>query len=95
MLRGLVVLLLVANAVFFAWTQGWLAPALPDPQAGEREPERLSRQVRAEQVTVLSPRAAAQAVQAARQAAVDSNGAASAPNGNAESGPSATPPGLR
>jgi len=29
MLRGLVVLLVVANGVFFAWTQNWLAPALP------------------------------------------------------------------
>jgi hypothetical protein len=89
MLRGLVFLLLLANALFFAWTSGWLAPILPGPQAGEREPERLARQVRPERITVLSPKAAALAASAAREAssaasadgpavAADATGAAAA-----------------
>lgn len=53
MLRFLVVALLLANALFFAWTRGWLAPGLPPPTHGEREPERVAAQVLAERVTVL------------------------------------------
>lgn len=80
MLRGLVALLLLANAAFFAWSQGWLAPMLPGPHAGEHEPERLARQVRPERITVLSPKAAAQAAQqAAAEQAAASAAAASAP----------------
>jgi len=85
MLRALVLLLLLANGALWAWTQGWLAPALPGPQAGEREPERLARQVRPEQLTVLNPKAAAQAAQAAPAAASDAAGPAS--ESGAASGP--------
>ena len=63
MLRGLLVLLLLANGVFFAWTQGWLAPLLP-PRADPREPERLAAQLRPELITVLSAKAASAAVPA-------------------------------
>jgi hypothetical protein len=48
MLRALVLALLLANAGFYAWRAGWLAPlhgvigARPE---GEREPQRLERQV--------------------------------------------------
>jgi hypothetical protein len=68
MLRSLVVLVLLANAVFFAWAQGWLAPAFPAPVHGEREPARLQAQLRPETITVLSAKAASAAVQAARAA---------------------------
>ncbi len=65
MLRALVLLLLLANALFFAWWQGWLAPVLP-PRADAREPERLAHQVRPEWITVLTATAAsAAAAQAA------------------------------
>ena len=74
MLRGLVILLLVANAAFLAWSRGWLDPLLPPPGAGEREPERLARQQRPDRITVLSPKAA----QAARAAAESASGAPSA-----------------
>lgn len=68
MLRTLVVLLLLANAGFFAWTQGWLAPVLP-PRAEVREPERLAAQLRPELITVLSPKAASAALAAVAAAA--------------------------
>lgn len=67
MLRALLVLLLLANAGFYAWTQGWLAPLLP-PRADVREPERLAAQVRPELITVLSAGAASAAVAAASAA---------------------------
>jgi hypothetical protein len=61
MLRWVVALLLLANLGFYAWTQGWLDPVLGTSAVGDREPERLSRQVRPEAVTLLSRRAGASA----------------------------------
>lgn len=69
MLRAAVAALLVANLVFFAWSRGWLAPALPAPQQAQHEPQRLAAQFRPEVVTVLPPTAASAAVTAARDAA--------------------------
>ena len=62
------VVLLAANALFFAWTRGWLAPALQAPRLAEREPERVTQQVRPERVVVLPAAAASAAVAAARAA---------------------------
>ena len=56
MLRALVLALLLANAGFYAWRSGWLAPlhgvigARPE---GEREPQRLERQVNPQAVELL------------------------------------------
>lgn len=68
MLRALLVLLLAANVVFFAWVQGWLAPTWPPPRAGEREPQRLAAQVHPDRIRVLTPQAASAALSAAREA---------------------------
>lgn len=67
MLRALLLVLLLANAGFYAWTQGWLAPLLP-PRSDAREPERLATQLRPELITVLSAGAASAAVAAASPA---------------------------
>lgn len=62
MLRALVLALLVANAAFFAWRSGWLEPlhgvigARPE---GEREPQRLQRQVNPQAVQLLGAAPAA------------------------------------
>ena len=69
MLRAVVVALLVANLVFFAWARGWLAPGLPAPRQSDHEPQRLAAQHRPELVSVLAPTAASAAVSAARAAA--------------------------
>lgn len=66
MLRALVLLLLLGNLAFFAWTQGWLGPA---PRSAEREPWRVQAQVNPELLTVLPSAKASAALKAARAAA--------------------------
>lgn len=68
MLRALVVLLLVANLAFWAWTEGLLAPVGLTP-ASQRDPARLAWQVQPEAVRVLPPDAARAALSAATEAA--------------------------
>ena len=68
MLRALVLLLVVANLMFFGWSRGWFEPAWPAPGHGEREPERRAAQFRPELVTVLSPNSASAALSAAKAA---------------------------
>ena len=53
MLRALIVALLLANVAFFAWTQGWLDAFVGVRSTGDREPERLQRQVRPELIRIL------------------------------------------
>lgn len=64
-MRLLVALLLLANLVFLAWSQGWLDGLTGVPAHGDREPERLARQVRPETVRILTPQAVAAAASAA------------------------------
>ena len=61
MLRTLVAALLLANLLFFAWSQGWLARAIGSTPYSEREPQRLGAQVRPETVRVLPVPAAGEA----------------------------------
>ena len=70
MLRAVLVVLLLANALFFGWARGWLAPALPPPHSGESEPQRLAAQLNPERVLVLPAKAASAAISAARAAAI-------------------------
>jgi hypothetical protein len=65
MLRWLVALLLVGNVVFFAWTRGWIDGLVGVRAIGDREPERLAKQVRPDSVRVLTPQAVAAAASAA------------------------------
>ncbi len=51
-------LLLLANLGFGAWTKGWLDDLVGAKARGDREPERLMRQVRPEAVVVVPPVAA-------------------------------------
>ena len=67
MLRALVIVLLLANLGFCAWTQGWLDNLIGVRARSDREPERLLRQVRPETVQIVAPpgRAASEPVAAA------------------------------
>ncbi len=57
MLRTLVLLLLLANAGFFAWQEGWLDGPLGGASVRQqgREPQRLKQQVNPERLIVLAP----------------------------------------
>jgi hypothetical protein len=65
MLRLLLLALLVANLGFYSWTQGWLDSVVGVRATGDREPERLARQVRPETVLILAPESAASGAVAA------------------------------
>ncbi|WP_372528965.1 SPOR domain-containing protein [Piscinibacter sp.] len=67
MLRAFVLVLLLANLAFYAWTQGWLDNVIGVRATGDREPERLERQLRPELVKVLTPQAVAAAASAAAE----------------------------
>ena len=58
MLRTLVVAVLLANLAFFCWTHGWLDDVVGVRARGDREPERLMRQVKPEAVRLLPVSAA-------------------------------------
>ena len=61
MLRALIVGLLLANLAFFAWTQGWLDSFVGVRSIGDREPERMQRQVQPELIRILPASAASEA----------------------------------
>jgi len=61
MLRLLLLALIAANLGFYSWTQGWLDGVVGARAIGDREPERLARQVRPETVVILPPESAAAA----------------------------------
>ena len=54
MLRSLVVMLVLANASYLAWTKGWLASYGLAP-ASQSEPQRLAQQLQPEALRILSP----------------------------------------
>jgi hypothetical protein len=49
----LAALLLLANLVFFVWSLGWLDSLVGTRARGDREPERLARQVRPETIRIV------------------------------------------
>lgn len=53
MLRAVVIGLVLANAAFFAWTQGWLDNVVGVRSIGDREPERVLRQILPETIRIV------------------------------------------
>ena len=62
MLRTLLLALVAANLLFFAFTRGWLDDALGLRSLGDREPGRLAAQVRPETIRLLPAGTAASAL---------------------------------
>lgn len=107
MLRWAIWLLVLANAGYFAWTQGYLAPLGLAPQEA-REPERLEAQIKPEALRLLNaPRSAdtptdnrlssdhtlaAEASEAPQASATPTTSPASAAEQAAESVPPKAPP---
>jgi hypothetical protein len=54
MLRSLVLLLLIANAAYFAWAQGYLASVGLAPSL-QTEPQRMQNQIKPEAMRLLTP----------------------------------------
>lgn len=52
-MRALAAALLVANLAFWAWTQGWLSGVVGVSPSGDREPQRLQRQVDRERLRIV------------------------------------------
>ena len=75
MLRILVAALLIANLGFYAWSEGWLDGVVGARAIGDREPERMARQLRPELVRVLPSGDAASAAAPRVSAAAPSPGA--------------------
>ncbi len=76
MLRTLVAALLLANLAFFAWTQGWLDRVVGVAVQGEREPERLARQIQPDVLTVVPATGAASDAAAAASAGLAASASA-------------------
>lgn len=74
MLRGLVLLLLLLNAAYFAWSQGYLLTYGAGPVDGS-DPHRLAQQIRPDDIHLASPE---DAQQIERQPAVVTAGSAPA-----------------
>ncbi|XHS79781.1 hypothetical protein ACFJGW_07320 [Burkholderiaceae bacterium UC74_6] len=53
MMRTIVLVLVVANALFFGWSQGWLDGVTGTHADGGREPQRLEQQLNAQKVRLL------------------------------------------
>ncbi len=97
MLRALLLLLLLANAAFFVWSQGGFGNAGGAATGGEHEPDRLARQVNPEAVQLLSspvaasipiPQASAASAAASNASAISSARAPAVTASGAASSPS-------
>ena len=71
MLRALVVLLILVNLVFWVWAQGWLDGFTSMRATGDREPERMARQVRPQTLRILPPAAASSSALESRPACLE------------------------
>ena len=75
MLRPLVAALLIANLGFYAWSEGWLDNIVGVRSIGDREPERMARQLHPELVRILPSGDAASAMDVASTASAQGTGA--------------------
>ena len=85
MLRLIVLALIVANLGFYAWTQGLLDGVVGARALGDREPDRLQRQVRPDNIRVLPPSTTSVAAAEPAPACLESGPYTAAQIGAAES----------
>jgi hypothetical protein len=55
MLRSLVLILLIVNATFYAWSHGWLNKLVGVQPDAQHEPQRLAQQINADKIKVATP----------------------------------------
>lgn len=96
MLRSLVLILLIVNAVFLAWSQGWLNQVIGVQPNAQHEPQRMAQQVHADKIVVLGQQgtdpagdapAVTPPVSGVRAASGVASAAASVPGGAASTPP--------
>ena len=58
-MRLIVLILVIANALFFSWSRGWLDGVTGEPANGSHEPQRMEKQVNPERVRLLGQEARA------------------------------------
>lgn len=103
MLRSLVLILLIVNAAFFAWSQGWLNQLVGVQPDAQHEPQRLSQQIHADKIVVMpaasstgdkarhgSPAAAPDAASAAASATAAGSGVSASADAASAAAPSTT-----
>lgn len=85
MLRSLVLILLIVNAAFFAWSKGWLNQVIGVQPDAQHEPQRMGLQIHADKMVVLAPGSskADKGVRKGGVAAGDAMSAASSPTAGA------------
>lgn len=86
MLRSLVLVLLLANAGFYAWSHGWLNDVIGIQPDAQREPQRLKQQVNADQLTVVGASSVAPASSSSSAPPSQTDPASSAPVTEASAG---------
>ena len=87
MLRWMLALVVVANLLFLAWSQHWLAPLGLGP-VSQSEPQRLSQQMHPEAI-VLRPARPAASASASASASAAPQGASAVIAASAVSAPAA------
>lgn len=90
MLRVFVLLLLLANGGYYAWSQGWLHTMGLTPQA-QSEPERLNQQIRPELLRVIPRKDASPDTKANQESSATGRVAPSSPSSSASSSPVSLP----
>ncbi len=93
MLRTLLIVLLLANALFFGWASGWFGTAWPPPGHSQREPDRITAQVRPERFVLLAPDAARTGAKAPRPVGTAAPTAAPAGTASGSTAAGESPPG--
>lgn len=68
MLRSLVLILLIVNAAFFAWSHGWLNNIVGVQPDSQHEPQRMAQQIHADKIVVARALASPSAAQTATAA---------------------------
>lgn len=83
MLRSLVLILLLVNAGFFAWSQGWLNRVVGVQPGSQHEPQRLTQQVAPDKLALVNTPSPSAALPASDVAAPALDSASDAASGTA------------
>jgi len=87
MLRSLVLILLIVNATFYAWSHGWLNKVVGVQPDAQHEPQRLAQQINADKIKVATPPGTDDKTASKAPASAPAPAASAASENNAASAP--------